>query len=121
MVSIIAIIIFKLGIGDSFLVITVPIVFAIFEAILGLLINLWKPKFDYVNETVVVKQSMAVIISMLAMFALIIVVVGGYIGLFSRYLDVTAYTYVVLVVFVILDIFSYYLLNSWGVKRFEEL
>ncbi|MFQ6794319.1 MAG: hypothetical protein ACLRT4_16295 [Thomasclavelia sp.] len=121
LVSIIAIIIFKLGIGDSFLVITVPIVFAIFEAILGLLINLWKPKFDYVNETVVVKQSMAVIISMLAMFALIIVVVGGYIGLFSRYLDVTAYTYVVLVVFVILDIFSYYLLNSWGVKRFEEL
>ena len=63
---------FSLSLVDSLLVIIVPIVFTVFEALLGLLINLWKPKFDWINETVVVKQSAAVMITMFGTMALVV-------------------------------------------------
>ena len=48
--SIVGSVVFSLSLVDSLLVIIVPIVFTVFEALLGLLINLWKPKFDWINE-----------------------------------------------------------------------
>lgn len=56
---------------DCLVVIIVPMIFTTFVALFGLLVNLWKPKFDWVNETVVVKQSASVTISILVTMALV--------------------------------------------------
>ena len=36
------------------------------SSVSGLLINLWKPRLDYVNETQVIKQSIAALLSLLS-------------------------------------------------------
>lgn len=62
---------FSLNPIDCLVVIIVPMIFTTFVALFGLLVNLWKPKFDWVNETVVVKQSASVTISILVTMALV--------------------------------------------------
>lgn len=49
-----------------FLIITVPVIMTVFQALLGVAVNLRFPKFDWINETAVVKQSMS---SLIVMFA----------------------------------------------------
>lgn len=114
-------IVFSLSIVDSLIVIIVPIIFTLFEALFGLLINLWKPKFDWVNETVVVKQSASVMITMFATMALVVFIGAVYIGFLSEFIGAITYVYLVLVIFIAVDLGLYYLLNTWGIKRFEEL
>lgn len=119
--SIVGSVVFSLSLVDSLLVIIVPIVFTVFEALLGLLINLWKPKFDWINETVVVKQSAAVMITMFGTMALVVFIGGIYIGYLNEFIGAVTYVYIMLALFLIIDIAFYYLLNTWGIKRFEEL
>ena len=118
--SLAGIYVFSLDIVDALIVILVPVIFIVFEAIFGLLINLWKPKFDWVNETIVVKQSMAVIIAMLGTMAFVVLVAGGYILLFNEFISAINYTYLIAVILIVLDIFGYYLLNTWGAKQFAK-
>lgn len=113
--------VFSLSVADIFLVIVMPVLFTLFEALFGLLVNLWKPKFDWINETVVVKQSASVMITMFSTMALVILIAGLYIGICHEYLDIRMYVYLWLVIFIIIDLGFYYLLNTWGIKRFEEL
>ena len=44
--SIVEVILFQLSILDAIIVVFVPVLFTFFIAVLGLLLNLWKPKFD---------------------------------------------------------------------------
>ena len=119
--SVIGSIVFSLNVIDCLIVIIVPVVFTIFEALFGLLINLWKPKSDWVNETVVVKQSASVMITLFSTMALVILIGICYIGFFSDFMNAKTYVYVCLVIFIIADLGCYYLLNTWGIRRFEEL
>lgn len=119
--SVVGSFVFSLSIQDSLLVIIAPIVFTVFEALLGLVINLWKPKFDWVNETVVVKQSASVMITMFGTMALVIFIVGIYLGFLGEFINLISYVYIILVIFIVVDIGLYYLLNTWGITRFEEL
>ena len=118
--SLAGIYVFSLNIVDALIVVVVPVIFIVFEAIFGLLINLWKPKFDWVNETIVVKQSMAVMIAMLGTMAFVVLVAGGYILLFNEFISAINYTYLIAVILIVLDIFGYYLLNTWGAKQFAK-
>lgn len=119
--SVIGSIVFSLNVIDCLIVIIVPVVFTIFEALFGLLVNLWNPKFDWVNETVVVKQSASVMITLFSTMALVILIGICYIGFFSDFMNAKTYVYVCLVIFIIADLGCYYLLNTWGIRRFEEL
>ncbi len=42
----------------------VPIAMVVFSSVFGSLLNLWMPKFDWISETVAIKQSMSVMIAM---------------------------------------------------------
>lgn len=119
--SVVCSIVFSLGLLDSLCVILIPISFIIFEAFFGILMNLWKPKFDWVNETVVVKQSASVMITMFGTMALIALSAVAYIGLFDKFLSMTSYVYLCFLLLVIIDIVFYYMLNTWGTKRFNKL
>ena len=54
---------FQLDIWQSMMVILVPVAYSLFTAVQGTYMNCRFPKFDWDNEIVVVKQSMAVILS----------------------------------------------------------
>ena len=55
------------------LVVLVSAAFNMFTALLGVVVNLRFPKFDYINETVVIKQSMSTMICMFGSMAVVLV------------------------------------------------
>lgn len=118
--SIVTVMIFQVSFIDALFVIIAPILFTLFIDLLGLLLNLWKPKFDWVNETVCVKQSMPVMLTMfIAMgMAFVIAIVYVFIG---DIISIHMYMYMTFIMFIVVDILLYYLLNTWGIKRFEQL
>lgn len=75
-----------------------PVAMIIFSSVFGSLINLWLPKFDWVSETVAIKQSMSV---MITMFGTMIVffaigIVGVILSLISTLILAIFYTMVTL-------------------------
>jgi len=77
-------------------IIAAPVLFVMLTANIGLICNLKSPKFDWVNETQVIKQSMSVLLSMLFNFLIValpgvlyFVVLGGN---FSATVFLLAYT-----------------------------
>ncbi|MEG0366712.1 MAG: hypothetical protein RR585_07740, partial [Coprobacillus sp.] len=119
--AVISAVLFEVSFFDAILVVLAPVLFTSLIALFGLVLNLWRPKFDWVNETVCVKQSMPVMITMFSSMGLAFLLVGGYLGLFQQFVSLDMYTYIVLAVALIVDILLYYLLTTWGTKRFQEL
>lgn len=112
--------IFALSPLELLALIIIPIIFTVFIDLLGLLTNLWKPKFDWVNETTCVKQSIpsviTVLVSMILSFGIVIIYFMFFVDI-----DINLFTAIVSLIFLILDILLIILLNSWGPKRFAEL
>ena len=118
--SIATVIVFEVDILNAILVVMAPVLFTTFIDLLGLLLNLWKPKFDWVNETVCVKQSVPSILTMFIAMGLAFVIGICYM-LIGNFVTLDIYMYMMFIVFIILDIALYYMLNTWGVRRFEQL
>lgn len=119
--SVTSIFIFKVGLWDACLVILAPILFTLLIDLIGLLLNLWKPKFDWINETVCVKQSMPVMLTMFISMGLAFVIAIVYILVFIDIFSVYSYMYFLFGIFIIVNIALMYMLQTWGVKRFDEL
>ncbi len=60
---------FKLSVQEVLFALAVACIFAAYMSITGLMANLWLPKMEWKNEVAVVKQGMAVLVSMLLGFA----------------------------------------------------
>lgn len=118
--SLVTVIIFHVSLIDALLVIVAPILFTLFIDLLGLLLNLWKPKFDWVNETVCVKQSMPVMLTMFIAMGMAFVIAILYIFV-GDMISIHVYMYMIFILFIVVDVLFYYLLNTWGIKRFEQL
>ena len=93
-----------------------PIIYALFISVLGLLINLYFPKFDWNNEVVVIKQSLA---SFLTMFLGFVFAFLPFV--FSDLLTSNNFVLIVTLVMFILLIVAVLALNTLGVKRFRRL
>lgn len=106
---------------NSLIVIIVPALMTLFVALSGLLLNLWKPRFDWINETMCVKQSLPVFLSMLIAMSLAFVIGFGYLEIFNDVMSMRSYIYAVFVVFVILNVTLYHLLMSYGIKKWKSL
>lgn len=118
--SIVASFIMKVSIWDAMIIIIVPNIFTLLIALFGLLMNLWKPKFDWINETVCVKQSMPVMITMFSAMGMAFVIAMIYMWV-QELIPVYTYIYVVLIVMMTICCMCYYLLKTWGAKRMSEL
>lgn len=93
-----------------------PIVFAIFIAGLGLIINLYFPIFDWANEIKVVKQSMASFLTLaLGMATSIIPLV------ITVKINATLYSFIIGLIMLIACIFLYSFLFNKGKKLFKSL
>lgn len=112
---------FETDLFATLLIVLAPILFTLFIDLLGLILNLWKPKFDWVNETVCVKQSMPVILTMFISMGFAFVIALVYAFAFSDMISMNLYMYMVFGVFIVMNIILFCALDTWGVKRFEEL
>ena len=119
--SVIGSILLSFSIGDAIVAVIAPVCFLVFQGLAGLLLNLWKPKFDWVNETVVVKQSMSVMIMMFGFMALVMGIVILYVGVCMNFMSPTIYTYLWTGVLAVGSVSLYYCLKTWGTRRFESL
>lgn len=109
----------KLNILECILNLVLIMVLALCIAQFGILINLKYPRFDYITETQVVKQSFSSFIS--TFVPMIIILIGGSIFMYFS-TNITRYVVVgVIVIVTILNIVEYLLLKTWGVKRFNNL
>ncbi len=121
LLSIVLIFVTKIGIIESLFVVIVPILFTLLIDFLGLVLNLWKPKFDWVNETVCVKQSLPVVLTMFISMGIAVVIAMVYGLWLVDIMSVSVYMYCVIIVALILDVFLYYMIQTWGVHQFDQI
>lgn len=86
----------------------------------GLLVNLKFPKMDAINDIAIVKRSASV---MIAVFAPMAAIFGGS-AIYSALSGIISFNTFMLIVTILLftlNFVEYYLLNTWGIKRFKEI
>ena len=95
-------------------------VLSVLISIVGLIINLQFPRFDWDNETSVVKQSMSVMLSMLAGFVLACIPFVLFFTLFQKY-GFGGFCVLCIGVYGIFTAISYLFLQTKGKRLFEAL
>ncbi len=109
---------FSLSILQFCFICLVPILLNFALSFLGLIINIWLPKFDWVDEIQVVKQSMATLLCMVLGLVMTLIPVGL---LLIFDLAITWIAIISAVVYALVLIFSIIFLFSKGVKMFRKL
>ncbi|MDD3999907.1 MAG: ABC transporter permease [Bacilli bacterium] len=119
--TVIANFIFDLTIFDSLFMIAIPSLLAYYMSVLGIFVNILFPRFDYENETKIVKQSVSVLITMIFGFiGSALVLVPGFLiydasgnVLFGYLLELGIEVLLIAIVMV--------LLSSVGIKKYKKL
>lgn len=125
--SIIANIIFYIGLKFEikYLIfnLVISIIFAIISAVLGLIINLYFPKMEWTNPTIVVKQSASVMITSLGIMILTLAIIGVSIALINIFniTNMMIILSIVLIIFLIVLCISIKILNTVGSEKFNIL
>ena len=121
-ITIISLIIFKINgyinITELLLLSLIVIVYASFISNFGLIANLLFPKFDAINDTVVVKQSVASFMGIMGGLVIFIILVGIVVSL---NLSNTMMLCITLIMVLILMIISKIIISKWGINRFKTL
>lgn len=102
-------------------VVIVPALMCVFGALLGVVANLHFPKFDYINETAVIKNSASVVISMFASWAVLAAPVPLYVLALKDVLSVNAMLYIFAALLAAACAALYAHLGHRGTKIFEAL
>lgn len=103
------------------LMLIVPVLINIFCALLGVVINLKLPKFDWINETVVVKQSASVMLAMFGSAAVIIAPMLIYMFLIAGKISIDAFIGIFAVVIGLASLGLYRYIVTRGKRAFERL
>lgn len=111
----------KLSFAQILLTLLLPALVTVFCALFGVVINLHFPKFDWVNETVVVKQSMSSGIAMLASMAVIAVPAILYVSLFTQKISTDLYMFICAIILIALCLWMYRYLKTKGSAIFAFL
>ena len=102
---------FHLSVLDKIFLYILPLAYSVFTAIMGLILNLMFPKFDFDNEIRVIKQSLPVFLSMMIGFAVVILpftLLGGK-------------TLLITLTMIIVDIVLVIILHYYGGRKFMRL
>lgn len=109
----------KLSLFHIVMSFVIPCLFALLMAQLGILINLYFPKFDWSSEVVMVKQSLNVIVAMLVNF---LIVAAMAVPLFKTSPDLHPLMLIGFSgILVLLNGTIYRALKSWGSKVFYQI
>lgn len=101
-------------------VVLLPAAFNAFSALLGVAVNLRFPKFDYINETAVIKQSMSTMVCMFGTMAVVLVLSLLYALVLSA-VSPMAYLAACLVLILAADVLLWRYLAHGGSIRFAAL
>ena len=111
---------FALKFGSLLLLnILISVIFAVLSAVAGLYINLLLPKMEWENPTTVVKQSAAVFVNMIAVFAAIVLPILALI--IFKIENIKLFLTVILIILLVLTAIVWRLLNTKGVKLFRSI
>lgn len=99
--------------------IIITIVFSVLNAVLGLLINVYFPKLDWSNPTVVVKQSAAVFIGIVVTFASIALPIAVF--LLLKVENILMFLSFLAIIFLAVAFIAWNILMTKGVKQFKML
>ena len=113
-------IIVKISLLDLVLCLLLSLLFILFVALVGMLTNLWIPKLDYMNEIICIKQSIPSLITMVISMGLTALMIFGLFNLYGV-IDMNIFMIIIMIVLGIIDLLLYYLINTWGIKRLNEL
>lgn len=105
---------------ETILLFITPAVYAVFISVLGLLINLLFPKLNWTAEAAVIKQSLAVFVTMLIGVLSILVPVIIIFAL-AAFVDMSLMVVIITLFIVIITIVIYKYVNTKGVERFNKL
>ena len=119
--SVCCIIALPMSAADAAAVVIVPALVTLFGALLGVVTNLHFPKFDYINETAVIKNSMSVMITMFASWAVLAAPVILYVVALDGVLTVTVYMYICAALLAAPCAAMYIYLGRSGAARFAAL
>ncbi|MBR4830519.1 MAG: hypothetical protein IKZ96_01980 [Bacilli bacterium] len=112
---------FKVDIIEFILLLIIAIVMPLISHLIGILVNLKYPKLDAENSAEVVKQStsslVAVFTGMGIMFFTVFLLIMFMIIGFNTKIVLLGFT----VVFILVDLILYLILNKWGTKKFSSL
>ena len=103
------------------MVVLIPALTCVFGALLGVAVNLRYPKFDYINETAVIKNSMSVTVTLFGSWALLAAAALLYGLALHRVMGMTAYLYICAALLAALCAALYLSLRRSGARRFAEL
>lgn len=107
--------------GMRVAIFAIPCIATVFTGLLGVICNLMLPKFDWADESIAVKQSLAVIATMGVGFGVVIISFIAY--AFVHFLPYADYIYAALFFlgFAVSIIIMYKYINGKGSERFAEL
>ncbi len=110
---------YQMGVYALF-VVAIGVLFSAYCALFGLVINLKMPNLHWTNEVVAVKQGFAALLSMLAEWAALALLVGGYF-LFGKYLFAGGYFLVCISLLAAANGLLLVWICRRGTKAFEKL
>lgn len=118
--SVTAVFVLRVDAATAALMIAIPLTAQVFAAVFGLCANIMLPRFEWINEAVVIKQSGSVMLSVLGGMGLAFF---GY-AMYGLLLDVIGSLACMLIfegVLLVLTVLSGVWLAAKGIKRFEAL
>lgn len=119
--SIVSIFVVKADLLEAIMLLLLPILYTIFAALFGLVLNLKFPKFDWINETVAVKQSLSGFLAMFGSWAMLILPVILYIFLFMDLVSIMTYLWIVSVLMALICLALFEYIKHRGTKIFTNL
>lgn len=114
-------VLFQPTLTELFLMYVFPTAFVAFCSLLGVVINLKFHRFDWVNETQVIKQSVSSFLSMFINMLSIILLGVLYFAVAVQYLSLVAFISLCSILFILLSVLFYLYLSGPGSKKFCTL
>ncbi len=120
--QIVAIVCFDFSAFEIVAVIIYPLLINAFAALVGVVLNSYFPKLDWVSETVAVKQSISTMASMMLSMVVSIAPAFLYAFVFSKqHVDLRTYSIVIIVIVALADVVLYRMIITKCVKLFDRL
>ena len=106
---------------DALLIFILPQTFILLISVAGLSINMIFPRFDWTSEVQQVKQGLSPMIAIFGSMGVIILLYALYIFIFSNFIDIMAYEWILAAAFAAGALIIWTWLSSAGGKKFMEL
>lgn len=111
---------FNLTLTELLIGILFEILISIFVGQFGVVINLKYPKINYINETQVVKQSLSSFLCV--MLPMVVIMVMPIIYFIASYaISINVFVLIICAILLLINVLFYFLINNWGVKKFNKL